>query len=193
MLKNLLAMNICSWMHGFMMGMLESWLADSQTLFSRVKIVKILAQFSFKCQQLASMFVRCCTCACYNFYAWKPWLNNVIKGFCNAWTQKELFIPAMQLKNCALSAAFCFSFGFRNVCVVNSCGWTRKTLFALCKCTRFNCFCVDGCVARISSAHLNTQASEEAIGAALSDDHVRWRVINSLHRFFSAPWIIKNA
>lgn len=108
--------------------LLESWLADSQTLFSRVKIVKILAQFSFKCQQLASMFVRCCTCACYNFYAWKPWLNNVIKGFCNAWTQKELFIPAMQLKNCALSAAFCFSFGS----VVNSCGWTRWTVCLPC-------------------------------------------------------------
>lgn len=173
--------------------LLESWLADSQTLFSWVKIVKILAQFSFKCQQLASMFVRCCTCACYNFYAWKPWLNNVIKGFCNAWTQKELFIPAMQLKNCALSAAFCFSFGFRNVCVVNSCGWTRKTLLALCKCTRFNCFCVDGCVARIWSAHLNTQGKRRSDWSRLIRwSCERWRVINSLHRF-SAPWIIKNA
>lgn len=29
------------------------------------------------------------TCACYNnFYAWKTRLNNIIREFCNAWTQK---------------------------------------------------------------------------------------------------------
>lgn len=192
MLKNLLAMNICSWMHGFMMGMLESCAADSQTLFSRVKIVKILAQFSFKCQQLASMFVRCCTCACYNFYAWKPWLNNVIKGFCNAWTQKELFIPAMQLKNCALSAASCFSFGSRNACVVNSCGWTRKTVCLPCASAQDLIVSALMVALHAFRALIWIQTSDEAIWAALSDDHVRWRAINSLHRF-SAPWIIKNA
>lgn len=38
-----------------------------------------------------------CFCACYNFYAWNSWLNNVIKSLCNAWTQKE-FYTTLKLK-----------------------------------------------------------------------------------------------
>lgn len=82
-----------------------------------------------------------------------PRLNNVIKGFCNAWTQKEFFIPVCNYKLCSLSlnafvhdhAGVCFltilsESKFIGMCIfavvvrfnyASFDGWLRHTHFAL--------------------------------------------------------------
>ena len=80
-----------------------------ETLFLRVKIVEILPAASLLLPSVCMQNERVnFTCACYNFYAWKSWLNYVIIGFCNAWTQKNIFIPDMQLKIMLCASVFHF-------------------------------------------------------------------------------------